>query len=277
MDTSRANRPRFGAWAGVGLIVAMVTSLSLGGCGTIGLNYEPGTKSLLQFNTGPNYQQASLRARNPYDANERYRGTLVLANAPFASEDPYLTLFEQNIEDRDPSVQMAAVRGLANHGTPEHATLLAEALDNENEIVRVEAARGLQRLHNPAAISALMRHSREGQEEDAAVRAECAHALGQYAEPRVLHHLIEVLRDDPSLTVVSSAMDALKYLTGQELGLDASQWDAWVKSEAEPFAGRTVYTYRYFHRNRKLIEWIPLVGEPPNEVSASPAGLAPDG
>ena len=254
-----------GLWAALGL--------ALGGCADLGLNYEPGTKSLFDFDAGPNYQQASLRARNPYDANARYRGTLMLANAPFASEDPFLALFEQNIKDRDPSVQMAAARGLANHGSPEHATLLIEALENQAEIVRLEAARGLQRLHNPAAISALMRHSREADEQDAAVRAECTHALGQYAQERVLIHLVERLREDPSLTVVSSAMDALRFLTGKELGLIASRWDVWTQSESDPFAGQTPYLYRYFHRDRTLIEWLPLVGKPPNEISASPVGF----
>ncbi len=265
--------PGIGVWVAVGL----GPGLALGGCGDLGVNYAPGTKSLLEFNTGPNYGQASVRARNPYDANARYRGTLTLANAPFASEDPYLTLFEQNIKDRDPSVQMAAARGLANHGAPEHATLLVEALENEAEIVRIEAARGLQRLHNPVAISALMRHSRETDEQDAAVRAECTHALGQYAQARVLSHLIERLRDDPSLTVVSSAMEALMFLTGKEFGLVATQWDSWAKDEADPFADQTPYLYRYFHRDRKLIEWIPLVGDPPNEISASPTGFRSGG
>ncbi len=265
--------PRKGRLGAAGLALG----LALGGCGDLGLNYAPGAKSLLDFNTGPNYEQASLRARNPYDANARYRGTLTLANAPFASEDAFLALFAQNIKDRDPSVQMAAARGLANHGAPEHAILLVEALESEVDIVRIEAARGLQRLHNPAAISALMRHSREADEIDAAVRAECTHALGQYAQARVLSHLIERLRDDPSLTVVSSAMDALVFLTGEEFGLVASQWGSWAQSETDPFAGQTAYLYRYFHRDRTLIEWIPLVGDPPNEISASPAGFAMDG
>ena len=79
----------FGVWVAVGV------ALGLGGCGNLGINYAPGAKSLLEFNTGPNYEQASLRARNPYDANARYQGTLTLANAPFASEDTFLTLFEE--------------------------------------------------------------------------------------------------------------------------------------------------------------------------------------
>lgn len=262
---------------GSGVLITVGIALALGGCGNIGVNYAPGTKSLLQFNTGPNYEQASLRARNPYDANARYQGTLTLANAPFASEDPFLSLFEQNIKDRDPSVQMAAARGLANHGAPEHATLLVEALESEVDIVRIEAARGLQRLHNPVAISALMRHSREADEVDAAVRAECTHALGQYAEARVLSHLIERLRDDPSLTVVASAMEALKFLTGKEFGLIATEWAVWAEAAENPFAGQTPYLYRYFHRDRKLLEYIPLVGDPPNEISASPAGFGAGG
>ncbi len=260
--------------AGLGLGACVLVA---GGCGGVGLNYKPGAKSILDFQTGPDYSRAAIMARNPYDAGDRFSGTLTLVNAPFASEDIYLGLFETNITDRDESVRMAASRGLANHGTPEHALLLAGALDDPSEIVRVEAARGLQRIHNPEAVPALMRRCAEENEPGAAVRAECAHALGQYAEHRVLDHLVRVMREDPSLAVNASALSALRALTGEDFGLSASAWSAWIDQTAEPFANQVMYTYRYFHRSPTLIERLPFVPGPPNEVRASPAGLVPRG
>lgn len=260
--------------AAIGLAVCVLVA---GGCGSAGLNYKPGARSILDFQTGPDYSRAAIMARNPYSASDRFSGTLTLVGAPFASEDIYLGLFETNITDRDESVRMAACRGLANHGTPEHALLLATALDDPSDLVRVEAARGLQRIHNPEAVPALQRRCVEQNEPDAAVRAECAHALGQYAEHRVLQQLVRVLREDPSLAVNASALSALRALTGEDFGLSASGWSSWIDQTTEPFANRVMYTYRYFHRSPTLIERLPFVPGPPNEVRASPAGLLPRG
>jgi hypothetical protein len=255
-----------------------LSALALGGfgCEALGIRYEPGAESILDFKVGPDYSEAAQMAINEYDADDRYQGTLILAGAPFAAGDPYIRLFEENARDEDASVRAASIRGLANHGSPDHVPLIAAALDDESEIVRMEAARGLQRIHGSAAISPLMSHTRESVEPLQEIRAEAAHALGQYAEPRVLQELIRAIREDPSLAVNASALEAMQTLTGKDFGLDHNAWTRWLATTEDPFAGRSLYYFRTYQRDPTLIERLPFIPGPPNDAPAPPAGLPPD-
>jgi hypothetical protein len=109
-------------------------------------------------------------------------------------------------------------------------------------------------------------------ESDPQVRAEAAHALGQYPEPRVLQALIAGL-DDVDLSVNRSALQALRTLTGQDLGLDRPAWVAWQQSTKTPFAARGIYLYPVFNRTKRIYEYIPFIPPPPNELEGTPTGL----
>lgn len=309
--------------------LAMLALLGLAGCE----GARPGATSILDIirNEAPPAELAAM-ALDPYDANRRYLGTIGLASAPFAREPLYLKLFVDNAADADPLVRQAAMRGLAIHGRPEHVPLLLKGLNDAEVEVRLEAARGLQRIHDPAAVSPLLAAAREPEpdrerallvaaraaessppaakadaikpetqseanpnakpdatkpdkakdpvrsaaEDDARVRAEAAHALGQYAEPRVVQGLVAAL-DDSDLAVNRSALAALRTLTGQDFGLDRPAWLAWIRAQADakadPFRARSAYLYPVFNRARRVYEYIPFVPPPPNEVTSTPAGL----
>jgi hypothetical protein len=248
------------------------------------LNVRPGAESIFDaLDTQRPPPQLAAMAIDPYDANNRYIGTLGLANMWFASEPLYIRLFVDNIQDPDPAVRAAAARGLANHGEASHTPLLVTALTDKDRGVRLEAARGLQRLHNPGAINALLVAAREpllgrdGRtiqqgELDPEVRAEAAIALGQYAEARVLQTLIAAV-DDSDLAVNRSALISLKTLTGQDFGYSRAGWLAWVSSVQDPFVGRGEYVYPVFQRRHRLYEYLPFVPPPPNETPAAPAGM----
>lgn len=211
-------------------------------------------------------------ASDPYNPNARYRGTLSLANQGFVDPAPFIELFEARIQDEDARVRSAGARGLANHGRPRHAVLLAQALDDDVSVVRREAARGLQRIHNPEVIRRLIQAVDFEQEKDVEVRIEAAYALGQYADNRVFEALKKALRDR-NLAVNFAAADSLRYLTGEEFGPSIAEWERWGSEVPDRFAGQLEYHYPVFQRDRRLLEYIPLVPQPPNEVSATPAGL----
>lgn len=245
--------------------------------GCFSLESARGAEGLLDALVSPiSPAQAAEWAVDPYDPNNRYRGTLLLANAPFAGESVYIRLFEANITDEDASVRTASARGLANHGTPEHVPLLVKSLTDTDRYVRLESARGLQRLHNPAAIDGLVAALDERKEPETEVRAEAAHALGQYPANRVVDALIRAL-DDRSLAVNRNALAALRTLTGQNLGLDTRAWLAWQKGNTDPFASRQTYVYPVFKRDKFFWEYLPFVPRPPNEVATPPAGLPAQG
>lgn len=233
---------------------------------------RPGAKSILEISTVPSPQEAARWAIDPYDANNRYRGTLLLANAPFAGEPVYLKLFEDNAHDADPGVRAAAARALANHGSAEHIPLLVEALRDKDIRVRVEAARGLQRLHSPDAIDPLIAAINPDMEAEPVVRAQAAEALGQYHEFRVVEALIASL-DDPNLAVNRATLASLRTLTGQDLGFERGEWVRWYNACNSVFAAGGLYVYPAYHRAKFWYEYLPFVPPPPNEESSTPAGM----
>lgn len=256
---------------------------ALAGAGCERFEAARGTESILDvaISPGPSPAEYTRMAMDPYDPNARYVGTAALAGAYFANEPAYIALFEDNADDEDPSVRAAAMRGLANHGEPHHVPMLATGLADPDKLVRLEAARGMQRLHNPVAVTPLLDALREPDslrspalrgEPEAEVRAEAAAALGQYAESRVVEALIAALRDE-SLAVNRAALQSLRTLTGQDLGLDHAAWVDWRADATDLFAGRSLYTYPVFNRSKSWVEYLPFVPSPPNEVPAPPAGL----
>ena len=250
-----------------------------------------GATSLLQMWQPPSPLEAAEMAIDPWDADARARGTMLLANGYFGGEDPYHALYLERASDEDPNVRAAALRGLSLHGQPEDAPVLVAAVDDANTRVRLEACRALQRVHNPAAIDALILHTRlpvlptpptgtsqgnPGQpgESEPTIRVEAAHALGQYAEPRVIQPLISAL-DDRFLAVNEAARRSLRTLTGQDFGFDRKAWLKWYEETDTPFAGRTAYIYPAFRRDKFFWEYIPFVPEPPNETASTPVGFPP--
>jgi hypothetical protein len=262
-----------------GLHTAMlVLCVALAGCD---LNLRPGSESIIEAVQGSMTPgEMAAAAINPYDANDRYLGTLGLANENFANEPVYIKLFEDNLNDPEASVRAAAVRGLAAHGEPSHVPLLVRCLSDRDKLVRLEAARGLQRLHDASAVAPLIRamkepdpsSPKESSESEPSIRVEAALALGHYPENRVLNALIAGL-DDNELAVNRAAHQSLATLTGQDFGLDRAAWVDWQSRSKDPFAAEGVYTYPIFSRDLFWFEYIPFVPKPRNEVTGQPAGM----
>lgn len=267
--------------------VMLLGAAALSGCGYVDFDTTPGSDSLLTAFSPPSPGEAARLAINPYNADDRYRGTLLLANSIFGGEPLYLELFEQAARDPEANVRAAGIRGLANHGRPRHVPILVDRLENDEPRVRLAAARGLQRLHNPVAILPLIERidiafeasddSIILTEPESEVRAACAHALGQYAEPRVIPALIGAL-NDPDLVVNTYAAESLSTLTGQAFELDRRAWAAWYRDAgSDLFAGRVAYSFPAFNRERFFIEYLPFLPQPPNEASTRPIGMPPLG
>lgn len=256
-------------------LLALCAGAALVGCESRQQAAKRGTQqpdSLMTLIAQPTPAEAVAWSIDPYDADKRYRGTLLLANAPFGGEPIYVEMYQRALSDADSSVRAAAVRGLALHGNPEHVTSILPMLTDPDRLLRWEAARALQRLHNPAAIPPLLQRLFERSEPEAQVRASVASALGQYADARVLEALFAAL-GDRDLTVNRAAQESLRTLTGQDFGINMRAWVSWRKVAADPFAGRTAYVYPVFYRDKNWVETILPFWTPPNEISASPVGL----
>ncbi|MFZ4575849.1 MAG: HEAT repeat domain-containing protein [Phycisphaerales bacterium] len=253
-------------------IVALPVLLALAGCDAPQLDMKPGANSIFETFSGPTPSEAAAWAIDPYDPNNRYRGTLLLAGAPFAGEPVYMALFRDNSDDSDPGVRAAAVRAIAIHGQPEDAAILVERLKDSDIPVRVESARGLQRLYFPTAIDGLIETLDAEKEPEYEVRLEAALALGQYAENRVVEQLITALAD-PNLAVNRNTLWSLRALTGQDFGYNQKAWLLWYKGAGDAFAARGGYMYPAFNRDRSWWEYLPFVSPPPNEPTSVPVGM----
>lgn len=253
--------------------LALVSSLlALSGCELPQLDMKPGATSVLPEFGPPTPSEAAAWAIDKYDANNRYRGTLLLAGAPYAGESVYMELFRDNADDVDPGVRAASVRAIANHGGMDDVKYIVNGLKDADKGVRVEAARGLQRIHKAEAVQPLLDVLDAEKEPEDDVRLEAALALGQYAESRVLDGLIVAIAD-PNLAVNRNTLFSLRVLTGQDFGYDQKAWMLWAKNEGKPFAARGGYMYPAFSREKRWWEHLPFMGNPPNEPSSVPVGM----
>lgn len=249
------------------------------GCETVTQDFNDFTKSL----TPKTPRQAAIEMFDQYDPDNRREGTLLISNSTFGGTDIYITAYRDMVEnERDPLALAVAVRALAKHGEPDDALLIVPLLEHENLQVRWEAAKGLQRLHNPAVVPALLttlgKTDIPGRDdEEPAVRQAAAIALGQYPEDRVFQGLVAAL-DARELSVNLAAQHSLETLTGTSQGLDRIDWLTWYQSldhPSEVFAQQEEYLFPTYVRNRAWWEYIAFwTPAPVRETSAPPAGLA---
>ncbi|NNF41488.1 MAG: HEAT repeat domain-containing protein [Phycisphaerales bacterium] len=250
------------------LAVVVAAAVVAGGCETIGSDLSDLARGLSMPTPG----EAARMAVDPGDADRRREGTLLLANAPFGGDETYVRIYrDYAANERDPLVRSVAIRALARHGEPDDAMIIAEQLTAESLPVRWEAAKGLQRLHQPDVVPALLRTIRQV-DETPAVREACAIAAGQYPQDRVFQALVSAL-DARDLEVNVAAAWSMRMLTGQDHGLDPRPWLRWYNDADDPFAGGQEYLYPTYTRPESWFEKLAFWSTPLREQPAPPVGL----
>lgn len=247
--------------------------LPLAGCQGSGIRF--GEDSVLNDLFMRTQDNPAEMARDLYDPDRRYRGTVRLANE-LAEPDPVVVdIFRTNLSDREAAVRAAAARGLAIHGVAADGAALAKALDDEEDIVRRAAAVALQRIHHPPAVGRLLELIDPIREPDQTIRVEAALALGQYPQTPVVLGLVGSLRSDneQSLALHRAVVRSLNLLTGQDYGLDFIAWQRWIEESGRWFSDQQTYTYPVFARDRRWYEYFPWMPLPPNETPSTPIGL----
>lgn len=268
-------RPSINSALGSGpAIVALLASL-LGGCDSIGEGLDSIASSLTPTTPG----EAARLALDQNDPDKRREGIVLLSNAHFGGDPVYVELYREYTRfDADPMVRAVAIAALARFGEPADALYIAPHLDDETMQVRWEAAKGLQRLHNPEVVPALVTTlSDDGEHAD--VRSAAAIALGQYPQDTVFQVLVLAL-DTRELSINLAAQHSLRTLTGQDLGLDARDWLAWhdeAEDDGVVFADRQEYFYPTYSRDLSWIEELAFWAKPTFEPPGQPAGMTPKG
>jgi hypothetical protein len=253
-----------------------IACLSLGGCFSTNERAEMAKNEsiLAPFFKQMSPADAAAWAADPYDADKRARGMNILANAPFGGADVYVNMYRERLKDDNAPVRAIACRALALHGGSEDVPRIVPLTRSDAVLVRLEATRALQRLHNPVAVPALVDRLNIDKEPEADIRAEAASALGQYADSSAFQALIAALAD-PSLLVNKNAHDSLRTLTGNDdLPADRKAWVTWSKSNSQHFAGQRPYIYPVFWREKRWLDYVPFMPAVPNETASTPVGFS---
>ncbi len=251
------------AWA-VGLLAAAV------GCETFTQDLNSLGSAIMPVSP----EQAARWMVDPNDPDNRRKGTVLISNSPFGGAEAYVTWYRDRIAvEANALVRAALVTALGRWGEPSDAPVIAARLADDNLYVRWEAAKALQRIHNPAVVPDLLRVMRND-DEDTDVRTAAAVALGQYPQDRVFQVLVAAL-DAPQLSINEAARKSLGTLTGESLGLDPEAWLAWYNGAAAPFAGQQEYLFPTYQRDETLLEKLAFWSKKSYEQPAPPAGLKP--
>lgn len=194
-----------------------------------------------------------------YDPDKRRNAFAAISAAPFGGEEVYLRLYRTMIEtEPDPTVRAVLIKALGDHGEPEDCPTIAMFLIDyeQQDFVRWEAAKALQRLHFPkrAIIESLKTAANPAYEENNNVRAAAAHALGQYADPTVFQTLVAGL-NDRDYSVIHASHRSLVILTGKDYGMNADDWMTFENNNiATLFDDQEVYTFEPYVKPRGFVD-----------------------
>ena len=262
----------------VGSLTALLTAAMMSpGCDTISEDFN----DFMQGISPPSPFEAAVWAADFSDPGQQRRGVVLLSNATFGGETPYLELYRTLVQESpDPLVRAAAIRALGRWGTPEDAQIIAgaarlgdpESIEAVPVPVRLESAISLQRLHETAIVDRIWRQL-INEDENESVRVELAIALGQYPTDAAFQALCLAL-DDRSLALNLAAADSLRVMTGHDFGIDAPVWLSWYASTPGAFTDGETFLYPTFQRKigfwESLAFWSPVRFEEPGP----PRGLA---
>lgn len=238
------------------------------GCDQASSDFGDASSSLFP----PSPAEAGRWAVDDSDPENQRRGVLLLGNAGFGGEPVYVNLYRLYIEENsDPVVKATAIQALARHASSDDAVLVAKQLDSKIEQIRIAAAKGLQRIHNPK-IADLIWKKMINEDEAAAVRVELAIALGQYPTRDVFEALCSAL-DDRELAVNLAAANSLRLLTGADFGLEAPLWRSWIEGTRDPLRQDVPYYYPTFERELGFGDYLLFWMIPTFEQPGVPAGM----
>ena len=182
------------------------------------------------------------------NADQRRLGIIDLVTEwDFARKPPYTTKYKMMAQnDPDFTVRAMAIRALNICRDSSATPIFVTALDDENELIRLEAAKALANIPDPAAIpglESLLTGRREsitpdGQQvftaESLDVRIAAADALRNYRQVDVARNLIVYLKPEENFAVVWQSHHSLTILTGRDLQYDQSAWFAYLAGPDRP-------------------------------------------
>jgi hypothetical protein len=168
-------------------------------------------------------------------ADNRRQGVYKLVEYDFAHKPPYTTRYEQMAQsDPDATVRAAAMRA-CNRSRDRNATKVfigTLADPKETDAVRLEAAKGLCNLPDPAAVGVLLgvANSRDANRD---LRVASVDGLKYYRSMEVGRALGNLLADR-DFAVAWQARRSLVYMTHRDFKMDQGAWLGFIAGPEKP-------------------------------------------
>lgn len=189
---------------------------------------------IYNYMTGTTPFEAAKAMLEPKYPDKRRRGIMWLAERQYGREDPYLKYYGSLAKaDPDHTVRAMAIRALNRARVKDATSTYLAALDDKNELVRLEAAKALANIPEPLAMKALIQRL-DRADENVDVRVACADALRTYRNAEVAQVLIRTLRDR-QFGVSWQARKSLKLMTGKDYRYDQAAWLTYLSGAEKPF------------------------------------------
>jgi HEAT repeat protein len=175
-------------------------------------------------------------AKKLLDSNPDHRrsGIVYLSDHSPGRHDPYLKQYLNMARtDPDPSVRSMAIRALNRARDKRAIPIFLAALDDKNDSIQLEGAKGLANIPDQSAVSPLI-HLLDNADENVDVRVACADALRLYRTSEVAQALVRAMRDR-NFGVAWQARKSLQLMTGKDFRYDTAAWLTFLSGTNKPF------------------------------------------
>jgi hypothetical protein len=170
---------------------------------------------------------------DPDFPDERRKGITTLASRSFGQREPYIRRYRQIAQsDPDYLVRAAAIRALNASRDREAVPVFIAALKDQNDRVRLQAAKALSNIPDPSASEPLTRVL-GNQAESKDVRIAASEALRHYRNIEVARVLAGTLHGR-DFGIAWQSRWSLKILTGRDYHYDEQEWLNYLTGADKP-------------------------------------------
>jgi hypothetical protein len=191
-------------------------------------------KRAVEVFSGRTPVNAAKQMEDQYFPDERRQGVAKLTDRDFGRREPYTDRYRQIAQyDSDWLVRATAIRALNRSRDGKATPIFIKALSDQNETVRIEAAKGLGNMPDKDAVPALIRLV-ANPEENRDVRIWAADALRHYQTLEVARTLANQLQGR-EFSVAWQSRKSLIVITGQDHFYDEGAWLQYFTGPDKPF------------------------------------------
>ena len=191
------------------------------------------TQRVMDNLSGDTAVKSAQRMESQYYPDERRDGINQLVSRPYGKRPPYTTRYEQIAQyDGDYLVRATAIRALNRSRDAGATDVFVKSLDDENDLIRLEAAKALANIPDERAVPSLVKIATNATE-NRDLRIAAIDALKHYKTTQIAKTLINVVTER-DLAVAWQARKSLKAMTGKDLRYDENAWLQYISGPAKP-------------------------------------------